>query len=214
MRTQLEISLAHPHTTDWPDATRQSLAATRRLQELADDLLFLARPDRDRERTALVDIASLARELATELRTGRPPAPTLTVHAPPTAPVHGNALQLARLLRNLLNNAVRHAHTTVTVTVEALDAAGTTDGTLRIRVHNDGSPLAPADRERIFERFTRLDEARSRDAGGSGPGLALAREIATRHNGRLYVEPTASGATFTAGLPGTPHFPAPSAVGM
>ncbi|MGW5115258.1 sensor histidine kinase [Streptomyces noursei] len=204
LRTQLEISLAHPHTTDWPEATRQSLAATRRLQELADDLLFLTRPDHDQRQAALVDIAGLARELATEARAGHPHGPALTIQAPPTAPVRGNALHLTRLLRNLLDNAVRHARTTVTVTVDSVEATGTADGMLRIRVHNDGSPIAPADRERIFERFTRLDEARSRDAGGSGLGLAIARDIAIRHNGRLYVDPVGTGATFTTELPHVP----------
>ncbi|MFD7168282.1 ATP-binding protein [Streptomyces violascens] len=102
-----------------------------------------------------------------------------------------------RLLRDLLDNAARHARTTVTVTVDQ------TDGTTRLWIYNDGSSIAPGDSERVFERFTRLDEARDRDAGGSGLGLAIARDITTRHHGTL--EATApgpeGGATFLLRMP-------------
>ncbi len=69
-------------------------------------------------------------------------------------------------------------------------------------VHNDGAPIPEADRERIFERFTRLDEARTRDTGGSGLGLAIARDIAHHHQGTLTVTPTGQGAAFLLRLPG------------
>ncbi|WP_438295800.1 ATP-binding protein [Streptomyces sp. HUAS TT7] len=130
-----------------------------------------------------------------ELRLRHPYGPYSTNHLPETAPVRGNPLQLHRLLRNLHDNAARRARTAVTVTV------GQTDGTTRLWVYNDGSGIAPEDRERVFERFTRLGEARDRDAGGSGLGLGLA--IATRHNGTL--EATArgpeGGTTFVLRLP-------------
>ncbi|MFD9818426.1 ATP-binding protein [Streptomyces violascens] len=100
-------------------------------------------------------------------------------------------------MRNLLDNAARHARTTVTVTVDQ------TDGTSRLWVYNDGPSIAPGDSERVFERFTRLDEARDRDTGGSGLGLAIARDITTRHHGTL--EATApgpeGGATFLLRMP-------------
>ncbi|MFF4409568.1 sensor histidine kinase [Streptomyces sp. NPDC001262] len=197
LRSQLEISLAHPERTAWPEATRHALTAARSIQALADDLLFLARPDAGGQQDALVDLAGLARELAHEARAVRPDGPAIGVHAPETVPVRGHALHLMRLLRNLLDNAVRHARTTVTVSVEH------TGDVWRVQVHNDGPAVEPADRERIFERFTRLDESRSRDAGGSGLGLAIARDIAARHGGRLYVapEPTGGGAAFVLELP-------------
>jgi signal transduction histidine kinase len=91
------------------------------------------------------------------------------------APVPGEAMQLERLLRNLLDNAVRHARTTVTVTLER------TADEVVLEVLDDGPGIPAEDRERVFERFARLDDARTRDAGGSGLGLTLARDIATRH---------------------------------
>lgn len=199
LRTRLETALAHPHRTDWPLAAGESLAATRRLHALAEDLLFLTRPHEHQPdpARALVDLAGTVRELTDELRLRHPYGPYFTTHAPDTAPVRGNPLHLHRLLRNLLDNAARHARTTVTVTVDQQGA------TTRLWVHNDGSAIAPEDRKRIFERFTRLDEARDRDAGGSGLGLAIARDIATRHHGTLEAigpEP-ASGAAFLLRLP-------------
>ena len=85
----------------------------------------------------------------------------------------GDAAAVGRVLRNLVDNAVRHAGSRVVVTVA--------DGS--VRVDDDGAGLDPADRERVFERFVRLDEARQRDAGGSGLGLAIAREIAREQGG-------------------------------
>ncbi|WP_372411522.1 sensor histidine kinase [Streptomyces luteireticuli] len=179
LQTRLEASLARPEQTDWPQTTSESLAATRRLHALTEDLLFLTRPHTPQPTPALVDLAGTARELADELSLRHPYSPHFTARLPDTAPVRGNPLQLHRLLRNLLDNAARHARTTVAVTV---DRSG---GTTRLRVFNDGSSIPPEDRERIFQRFTRLDEARDRDAGGSGLGLAIARDIATRHHGTL-----------------------------
>ncbi|MFC5722326.1 sensor histidine kinase [Streptomyces gamaensis] len=197
LRTTLEVSLAHQESTDWPRATATAVESVRRLQQLTDDLLFLARPDgpaRDAER---FDLADTVRDLVTELRHLHADRAELASSLPGTAAVHGHPLQLRRLLRNLVDNAVRHARTAITVTMTA-------DGeTVRVEVHNDGSDIAPADRERIFERFTRLDESRSRDAGGSGLGLAIAREIAVRHGGTLTVAdtPPGTGATFVLEVP-------------
>jgi signal transduction histidine kinase len=107
--------------------------------------------------------------------------------------VLGNRSELNRLLRNLLDNATRHAATHVAVTVRASDRQ------VLITVGNDGSDIPADARERIFERFTRLDESRSRDAGGTGLGLPLARAIAEQHGGALTLAPT--GPVFTIQLP-------------
>ena len=80
---------------------------------------------------------------------------------------------MGRVVRNLVDNAARHAVDRVEVSVA--------DGS--VRVDDDGAGVARADRERVFERFVRLDEARERDAGGSGLGLAIAREIAREQGG-------------------------------
>ncbi|MFE3790075.1 sensor histidine kinase [Streptomyces goshikiensis] len=105
-------------------------------------------------------------------------------------------MQLERLLRNLLDNAARHARTVTGIAVTS-DA----DGLARVEIRDDGPGIPPADRERIFERFTRLDGARARGTGGSGLGLAIAREIAARHGGSLHAAANPSGARFIAALP-------------
>lgn len=110
--------------------------------------------------------------------------------------VQGDARQLERLLRNLLDNAVRHAHSKVTVTV----TYRVTTAVLEVR--DDGPGVPPEHQERIFERFARLDSSRTRDAGGTGLGLAIARETVHHHGGTLRLDGTTStGACFIAEIP-------------
>ncbi|WP_405496660.1 sensor histidine kinase [Streptomyces sp. NBC_00096] len=197
LRATLEVALAHPER---PAALTNALQATTRLQHLVDDLLTLARlDDTPAGPTAadLVDVTELTRELLLELPHTQPGSTAhLTLHAPAgPLTVRGDRDQLRRLLRNLLDNAARHAATRVTVTLDS------GPGQVECAVHNDGDPVPAADRERIFDRFTRLDEARTRDTGGSGLGLAIARDIARRHGGTLTVHPDGRGATFLLRLP-------------
>ena len=112
--------------------------------------------------------------------------------------VTGDARQLDRLVVNLVANARRHAASTVAVGVTA------TGGVAQLTVDDDGPGIDPADRERVFARFVRLDEARSRDAGGSGLGLALCAEICRLHGGAIAVaDSDLGGARFTVELPTT-----------
>ncbi|MFJ9906539.1 sensor histidine kinase [Streptomyces sp. NPDC101152] len=124
----------------------------------------------------------------------------LVVTAPDEpAPVTGHPGLLARVLANLLDNAERHAATTITVAL-ALDHER---GQAVLEVANDGPPIPPEHRETIFERFSRLDDARSRDAGGTGLGLAIARRITTLHHGTLALaadDEERAGARFTVRL--------------
>ncbi|MCD0483638.1 HAMP domain-containing histidine kinase [Streptacidiphilus sp. ASG 303] len=122
------------------------------------------------------------------------------------AVVRGSPVLLERVLRNLLDNAVRHARTRVEVAVARVPgggAGGSTGGAeVVVRVSDDGDGVPPADRERVFDRFTRLDAARDRGSGGAGLGLAIARDLAARHGGTLAVDPAArSGACFVLRLP-------------
>lgn len=142
---------------------------------------------------ARVDPAALAREEAA----GRPEV-TVVVEPGEPAPgeVAGSRGQLGRVLANLLDNAHRHARSAVTVTVRR---AG---GQVVVEVADDGDGVPEADRERIFERFVRLDDARGRDDGGAGLGLAIARDVAVRHGGTLTVRRTPTGgALFELRLP-------------
>lgn len=198
LRTNLEVSLAHPERTDWPAATHEALVSVERLQRLTEDLLFLARGDgaaRAAGRDAVVDLSALLRELADEYRPLVGGRLTVEVDAPDPVPVRGSRLRLHRLVRNLLDNARRHARSGIVLT--ARSAAGR----CVLEVRDDGPGVPPDDRERIFEPFTRLDEARSRDAGGSGLGLAIAADIAVRHGGRLRAAHAPVGARFVLELP-------------
>jgi signal transduction histidine kinase len=200
LRTQLDVALAHPDRTDWEATVRDALGSTERIEALASDLLVLAQVDAGRPAgpEELVDLGEL---VAGELE-HRPRADgvQLRTQLEPDALVRGRANQLGRLLRNLLDNAQRHARSSVTVRV------GSTDGSVVLAVADDGPGIPAAARERVFERFTRLDAARGRDAGGAGLGLAIVREVARAHGGDVEIgatpgPPGTAGATVTVALP-------------
>ncbi|OKI12715.1 ATP-binding protein [Streptomyces sp. CB03911] len=197
LRTQLEVALTHPDPAVRTDLVAGALEDTGRLQSLATDLLLLARLDAtgsDRPDQP-VDLTELVRTTVE----GRGPRPhPVVLHTEDGITVTGNPLWLGRLLTNLLDNAQRHARDHVTVRL----SRDTTTGHAVLDVANDGPLIAPADRERIFERFTRLDDARSRDDGGTGLGLPIARDIAAIHSGTLTVEDGPDGTTFRTRLPG------------
>jgi signal transduction histidine kinase len=191
MRAELEVDRAHPGSAD-PAATSASvLDETVRLQQLVDDLLLLARGDAgalDAVRTAPVDVDAVVERLVADRREHEPPIDTRGV-----TPVQLSAdeAQLRRAVGNLLDNAVRHARGAVSVTLAERD------GDAVLTVADDGPGIPADERERVFERFTRLDDARSAD-GGAGLGLAIARDIAERHGGTLTLE---DGSRFVLRLP-------------
>nr|BFE32903.1 HAMP domain-containing sensor histidine kinase [Actinomadura rugatobispora] len=196
LRTQLEVAAAHPELLDLDGLVDDVV----RLQHLAADLLLLARLDAgDRpspaERARPVELADLVHEEAARRSGGgRRVRVEAEVRASPTAA--GPEGRLARVLGNLLDNAERHAAGVVLLT---LDEAG---GAAVLRVADDGPGVPPADRERIFERFVRLDDARARDEGGAGLGLAIARDLVRAQGGTLTVgEAPAGGALFEVRLP-------------
>ncbi|MGB8860662.1 MAG: ATP-binding protein, partial [Ilumatobacteraceae bacterium] len=112
-----------------------------------------------------------------------------------TAWVPADGSLLVRLVRNLVDNALRHARRAVRVVVTCEGAEAL------VRVWNDGPPIPDDDLERIFQPFTRLDEARASDDGGAGLGLSIARQVAEVHGGSLVAEPCTDGASFVARLP-------------
>ena len=96
--------------------------------------------------------------------------------------VMGDATQMARLVRNLLENAVRHATSTVAVATVVMGEI------IRLTIDDDGTGIPQHERIRVFERFARLDEARAADSGGTGLGLAIAHDIVDRHGGTISIE--------------------------
>ncbi|MEV7088704.1 HAMP domain-containing sensor histidine kinase [Streptomyces sp. NPDC093085] len=201
----LEVALAYPERTDWPAAATTAARQTRRLQALAEDLLLLARLDTRAPVAAgpgTVDLTALATRLTEQYPlTARPLTLTCDSTAPASAPAHvrGNPGECERLLRNLLDNAARHAAHRIQVTIR------NEDDRVVLTVHDDGPGVPAEDAERIFERFVRLDDARSRDSGGTGLGLAIARDLAHRHQGTLTLTPRTLGACFELRLPRAPE---------
>ncbi|MEU6594482.1 ATP-binding protein [Streptomyces sp. NPDC046881] len=189
LRAELELALAPSGTAHWPAAARDALHDTLHLQDITTNLLLLARLDAQAPHSRIllteqVDLPGLIRDAVA--RRDVPDRLRLVVTAPDEpAPVTGHRGLLARVLANLLDNAERHAATTITVTL-------TLDHERRqavLEVANDGPPIPPEHQETIFERFSRLDDARTRDAGGTGLGLAIARRITTLHHGTLSLSP-------------------------
>jgi signal transduction histidine kinase len=167
---------------------------TTRLNKLVEGLILLARADERglRPRREEVDLDEVA-----ELERGRPTdgAVVAEVRAAPVR-VIGDRGQLARVVRNLVDNARRHARSRVLVTVARQDDAAV------LEVSDDGPGVPAADRDRVFERFVRLDDARSRADGGSGLGLAIVAEVVAAHGGAVEVtEAPGGGALFRVRLP-------------
>ncbi|MER6911752.1 HAMP domain-containing sensor histidine kinase [Streptomyces sp. NPDC000594] len=190
LRTQLEVGAAHPELLDVPGAVEDTV----RLQQLAADLLLLARLDAgERPASARIDLGATVREEVSQRYGDRVP---VTVESAAGLEVSGSRSQLARVVGNLLDNAQRHARDEVTATVRA------DGGWIVVEVADDGDGVPEDERERIFERFVRLDDARTRDDGGAGLGLAIARDVAVRHGGDLTVgRAAAGGALFRLRLP-------------
>ncbi len=192
LRTQLEVGEAHPELLDVPGAVKDTV----RLQDLAADLLLLARLDAgERPLTGSVELDRLVGD-ELERRADDPvPVRSETIGLPAIT-VSGSRGQLARVLGNLLDNAQRHARGAVRVSLRRDGAEAV------VEVADDGTGVPEADRERVFQRFVRLDDARSRDDGGAGLGLAIARDVAVRHGGSLDLSRAPEGgALFVLRLP-------------
>jgi signal transduction histidine kinase len=190
MRAELEVDLAHPAGADPAATSRSVLAETIGMQALVDDLLVLARRDAGASATRrreTVDLDAVVAEQVHRLRAEQVarggPAAVVDTRGVGAAQVTGDPAALGRALGNVLDNASRHARTSITVTLAASDGAAV------LAVADDG-PGIPADRrDEVFERFSRLDDARAGGAGGTGLGLAIAREIVQDHGGTIAVDP-------------------------
>ena len=193
-QAELEVGLAHDESVDWPDAARAALQDVERMRRIVDDLLTLALVDEGAPIVRQpVDIDELIIDEVTRLRRTSPV--TVDSTGVSAGRVDGDVEQLRRVVRNLLDNAVAHAEHAVTVTLD-----GTQDA-IAFRVHDDGSGIAAVDRAKVFERFARLDEDRSRSRGGSGLGLAIVDDVVRAHGGTVTITDDGPGATFVVRLP-------------
>jgi signal transduction histidine kinase len=197
MRTQLEVSQRLGEGGDLP---AELLADVDRLTMLVDDLLLLARADdaaATRQSTD-VDVTELLSDVGSHYSGARIPvriAPGLAGRRLQTRAPRGD---LTRALTNLVDNAVRHARTNV-----VLDASSV-GHQVEVTVTDDGHGIPAEDRERVFDRFTRLDEARDRDSGGSGLGLPITRALLRRTGGDVRLEDAAPGLRAVVRLPTNP----------
>jgi signal transduction histidine kinase len=201
IRTELEVALRTATPQEWPAVAERLLGEEARLEAVITDLLLVAHLDEGAPAPdpVPVDLADEAREEARRRAPDRAEV-TIEVEAPEPAVVMGSRVQLRRALANLLDNAGRHARTTVRVTVHSRG------GRVRVLVDDDGPGIPEADRERIFERFVRLDDHRARaGTGGSGLGLSLVRRIAAHHGGTARAETAPlGGARLVLDLPAAP----------
>jgi signal transduction histidine kinase len=222
MRIQLEVA---QKLGDWANVGDDLILDIERLSRLVDDLLLLARADEGVRRGAVgpVDLRGLIADVAARYDAARVPV-TVAGRAPVSSQVssgsssagsssagggasrgggeppeglwaEGDPDALLRVLVNLVDNAVRHARTKVVLAV-----VPDRDSAL-LTVTDDGKGIAVSDRKRVFDRFTRLDDARARDAGGAGLGLAIVQELVRRHGGTIVLQDAAPGVRAEVRLP-------------
>ena len=187
IRSALEVVEAHPELLDWL-TSETLLPEVHRMQALVDDLLLLARADQSGlvlrhdevflDSIAQSDAARLQRETALAVDAKLSPARLV-----------GDVGAMTRVMRNLQDNAVRHAKSRIEITVESKG------GNVVVTIGDDGPGIPEADRQRVFNRFVRLDYDRSRSGGGSGLGLAIVAEIVAAHDGIVAIGDRPGGGT-------------------
>jgi len=181
IRQHAEVALRHPAQTSQEELARNVLDEDLRLQRLVEDLLLLARmSEHDGEGVArVVDLDDVVFEEVERMR--HLSDKSLDATGVSGGRIHGDRKQLARLVGNLVENALRHADGRVAVALRS-------DGPDLVLLVDDDGRGVPADQSgRIFERFVRLEEARDRDSGGAGLGLAIVAEVAGSHGGSARV---------------------------
>ncbi len=178
IRVAHEVATLHPKAMDWPSTSREVLAELDRIDLLVADLLLLARADERGLRLTLatVDLAEVARVEAERLSRGDGIEVIATTEPGPVL-VDRHAIE--RAVRNLAENAVRHAASRVELRVRR------EADRIVLDVTDDGPGIPQSQRQAVFERFVRLDESRARDSGGTGLGLPIARQIVVAHDGAL-----------------------------
>lgn len=177
----------------------EQLDEVQRLKAILGKLLLLSQADAGRLplSRAPVNLADILRAAAEDVRMLAPDR-TATVTAPDALMVMGDEHLLNQVIENLVSNAVKFGDRSGAIDL----SLHTSQGRAILRVWNSGRPIAPEDRDRVFERFFRGDKARTRDVDGAGLGLSLAREIARAHGGELLLERSdGSGTAFTLSVP-------------
>lgn len=199
IRQHAEVALSHPETVGFHEFAEVVLEEEVRLQRIVEDLLLLTRVDEGtvQLRAEPVDLDDLVFEEAARLRSST----DLRIESERVSAgrVLGDRDKLERLIRNLTDNAARHARSVISLSLRQ------GDGQVVMAVDDNGPGILEPQRERIFDRFVRLEEARERDSGGSGLGLSIVREVTTLHRGEVAVlESALGGARFEVRFPSLP----------
>jgi signal transduction histidine kinase len=195
LRQLAEVARDYPDRTGRDSLARDVLAEEARMEELVAALLLLARIDDGVPATAgPVDLDDLVLAQARRLR--QEGGPRVDVSGVSAGQVVGDSVLLGQVVGNLLSNALRHAREEVAVSLQEYD------GEVVLTVDDDGNGIPQEDRERVFERFVRLDESRARDGGGSGLGLAIVRKVVEDLGGTVRIQESArGGARFVVAMP-------------
>jgi signal transduction histidine kinase len=192
--TTAEVASLDATGKTWLDMQQTVLSESNRMQLLVEDLLTLAKVDADQLQLDVEDV-DLEEVLDAEIRRLR----TVSVHqiTADLRPmrVRGDERRLTQVFRNLLDNAARHAKSTIMIRMEQRS------GEVVVSVDNDGEIISPQDRNRVFERFARVDVSRSTDGGGTGLGLAISREIMSAHAGTVVATESDGWCRFQVALP-------------
>jgi signal transduction histidine kinase len=184
----LEVAEAHPELLDAELAIDNLLPEAHRMGTLIEDLLLLARADEQSLvlRKEQVPLGDLAEVEAARMRHGAGCTINTDISA---AALIGDPVAVSRVIRNLVDNAVRHAKSRVDI------AVGRRDGSATLTVSDDGPGIAPAERARVFGRFVRLDSDRARSGGGTGLGLAIVAEVVAAQGGTVTIDDRPGGGT-------------------
>lgn len=181
---QLEVLAAQDHPSAEENRRVQRLVSAEiaRTSRLVDDMLLLARAEQhDFLRRTSIDLPAFVTDLWTTTTAGH--QRRLDLRPVPPGTLSADADRLAQALRNLIDNAL--AHTTAPDGRVGLEITALAEGGVRFTVSDDGPGIPEPERERVFERFHRTDDARDRVAGGAGLGLAIVHAIASAHGGQV-----------------------------
>jgi len=186
IRVQAEVAVANPDPELAQEVLADVVLESERLSTLVDGLLALARSDAGEwPAVSPVDVVTATQDAVARLPAERP---VVNTHTPTGACwVLAAPAEVDLVLNNLLRNAIRHARALVTVSVLQRASA------VWLVVDDDGHGIAPEHRERVFDRFYRVQDDRSRDSGGSGLGLALVAEVVRRRGGAVRVTESPEG---------------------
>ena len=176
--TTAEVASLDESGKTWLEMQQTVLNESGRMQSLVEDLLTLAKVDANQLQLDIQDV-DLEDVLASEIKRLRTVSSMQITSELQPMRVRGDERRLTQVFRNLLDNAARHAQSMINVRSQRHP------GEVVVTVDNDGEIISPQDRDRVFERFARLDASRSSDGGGSGLGLAISREIMVAHGGTV-----------------------------